>query len=132
LGAPLRLPGSSLSRGAAAQHGLLDQRRGWVSVLGVRGAGFWPGDLRNVDPQDLRQAGQRAVAVNAAPAAFHLGQPRFGSPHQPGEDGLRQAPPSPGPRDPLPGRLAGKRRHRVTVLSGSAATTSFQGGNRRS
>ena len=52
--------------------------------------------------------------------------------HQPGEDGLGQAAPPPGLRDPLACRLPDKWLHRVMVLSGSAATTSRQGGSRRS
>jgi hypothetical protein len=60
---------------AVAQHGLLDRWNRWITVLGVRGSGGRSGDHRNINPQDLRQAGQRPVAVDAAFAPFHLGKP---------------------------------------------------------
>ena len=58
---------------AVAHHGLLDQRRGRVSAAAdlilVSGAG----ELLDVHPQDLRQAHQHAVAVDAALASLDLG-----------------------------------------------------------
>ena len=110
-------------------------RRGFRNIHAALPCPVLPGSGPVISATSTRRisaSGQRAMAVNAALAALHLGQPQFGPAHQSGEDGLRQAPPSPSPRDPLPGRLTSKQRHRVTVLSGNAATTSLQGGNRRS
>ena len=46
------------------------------------------GEFLDVHMQDLREAHQDAVTVDAALAAFDLGQPRLGPADQPGEHGL--------------------------------------------
>ena len=117
---------------AVAHHGLLDQRRSGVGAS----AGLIPvrraGELLDVHPQDLRQAHQDAVTVDAALASLDLGQPGLGPADQSGEHGLRQAAPSPGPRDPLPGGLAVGWRHPAPARTGSASMTSRHGGSLRS
>ena len=95
---------------AVAHHGLLDQRPGRVGTA----AGLIParraGELLDAHPQDLRQAHQDAVTVDAALTSLDLGQPGLRPADQPGEHGLRQAAPTPGTRDPLPDSLTARRR----------------------
>ena len=69
-------------------HGLLDLSCVRVRVPGVRCIYVVFGDLSYVNPEDFGKAPQDRVAVYAAFAAFHLGQPRLGSSDQAGERGL--------------------------------------------
>jgi hypothetical protein len=46
------------------------------------------GEFHDIHTQDLGEAHQDAVAVDAALAALDLGQPRLGPADQPGEHGL--------------------------------------------
>ena len=46
------------------------------------------GEFLDIHTQDLGEAHQDAVAVDAALAALDLGQPRLGPADQPGEHGL--------------------------------------------
>jgi len=64
------------------------------------------GELLDVHPQNLRQAHQDTVTVDAALAPLDLRQLGLRPAGQPGKHGLRQAAPPPGPRDPLPGGFA--------------------------
>ena len=120
------------ARSTVAHHGLLDQRRSRVGaptgLILVASAG----ELLDIHPQDLRQAHQDAVTVDSPLAPLNLGQPGLGPADQPGEHGLRQATPPPGPRDPLPGGFAVGRRHEAPARTGSASTTSCHGGSLRS
>ena len=90
------------------------------------------GEFLDFHAQNVGEPHQDAVAVDAALAALDLGKPRLGPADQPGKHGLRQAAPSPGPRDPLPGRLLVRGAHAASALTGSAPTTSRHGGSLRS
>ena len=72
------------------------------------------------------------MAVDTALTALDLGKPRLRPADQPGKHGLRQAAPSPGPRDPLPGQLRVRRDHAAPARIGSASMTSRHGGSLRS
>src|SRR5580704_3035276 len=101
-------------------------------MLAVLGCRAWRDDLLDIGPEDFSEPRQDGVAVDAAPAAFHLGQPGLRPADQACEHGLGQAPASPGPRDPLPGRLQVRHVPPVRAPAGRAAVTSLHGGSRRS
>src|ERR1035441_4099527 len=100
-----------------------------LPVFAVRA---WRGDLFDIDPEDFGEPCQDGVAVDAAPAAFHLGQPGLRPADQAREHGLRQAPAPLCPCDPLPRLLQVHHVTGVRATAGSAGITALQGGSLRS
>jgi hypothetical protein len=80
--------GDGGAEGTIVHHGLLDLSCVRVGAPGIRRICAAFGDLSYVDPQDCGKARQDRVAVDAALASLHLGQPRLGSSDQPGERSL--------------------------------------------
>jgi Recombinase len=97
---PLAVAGM-VTREAVAHQRLLDQRCARVGMLAVIAAVARAGDLLDIDPQHFGEPRQDSMAVDAAPASLYLGKPRLRPADKPREHGLRQAPASPRPRDPL-------------------------------
>ena len=88
-------------------------RQRLARIGGVRGAVFWPGDLRNVDPQDLRQPGSarcgcqcRACRVPPGTATIQTGPP------------VRRERPVTGPAVSWPARSAARLSHRQAAPPG--------------